>query len=203
MAELCTNRDLYLAVLDLVNRQDSPRSLEEYLRALWQLAVPHQASPGFALSSFFELLATGFTADAPPFHESWRTRYEDDLQLFPGFAGWEARILRQIVDLHEMDESGQLAEKLRYFGINSPRGSRWYNFDPATFLECAVCGSFGGWEPGDDTGRDFVPGLVTAIGPDGQFVDANPEYINRPINAIPVVSWDDFQHFLGQGQWYE
>jgi hypothetical protein len=38
---------------------------------------------------------------------------------------------------------GTLANDQRYFGVDSPRGSRWYNFDPLTFLECAVAGTFG------------------------------------------------------------
>jgi hypothetical protein len=24
--------------------------------------------------------------------------------------------------------------------------SRWYNFDPATYLECGLAGTFGGWD---------------------------------------------------------
>jgi hypothetical protein len=204
MAEIATNRDLYLAVAGLIaERREDRRPLEDYLRAVWSVARGRQSQPAFTAGEFFRILADGFTADPPPFEEAWRTRYEDDHRELPGFAGWEARILRQVVDLREMAESGQLADKLRYFGIDSPRGSRWYNFDPCTFLECAMAGSFGGWQEGDDTGRDYVPGEVAVLGPDGRIIGCDPRDLDNPVTPLAEVTWDDFQHFLGQGQWYE
>jgi hypothetical protein len=197
-----TNRDLYLAVAALNKRHESPRPLEEYLRTLHTLALPLRDRDTLSPDEFFGLLAAAFTAEAPAFEESWRSRYAEDHEL-PGFVGWEARILRQIVDLREMDEQGQSRNEYRYFGIDSPRGSRWYNFDPRTFLECATVGSYGGWEPGDDTGRDFVPGPVAAMDPDGKLVDCDPRDLERPANVIVEVTWDDFRDFLGSGQWYE
>jgi hypothetical protein len=92
---------------------------------------------------------------------------------------------------------------LRYFGINSPRGSRWYNFDPCTFLECAMAGSFGGWEEGDDTGRGYVPGEVAVLGPDGRITGCDPRELDDPIVPLGEISWEAFRDFLGQGQWYE
>jgi hypothetical protein len=203
MPAIRTNRDLYLAVAALNKRHEVPRPLEEYLRALHALALPLRARDALSPDEFFGLLTTSFTANAPAFEESWRGRYSDDLASPSGFEGWEAHILRQLVDLREMDESGRLTDKLRYLGIDSPRGSRWYNFDPCTFLECAVAGSYGGWEPGDDTGRDFVPGPVAALDPDGKLIDCDPRDLDRPVNALAEVTWDDFCDFLGSGQWYE
>jgi hypothetical protein len=205
VADIRTNRDLYLAVADLAKRDDSSRrSLEEYLRAIWGLASIHRAGATLLANEFFTILSEAFTADVPPFFADWANRYQDDVEEHRnGYEGWENRILRQIVDLHEMNESGQLADPQRYFGINSPRGQRWYNFDPSTFLECAVAGSYGGWEPGDDTGRNFVSGPVAVMGADGRITDCDPRDIDRPVNPIPEVSWDDFRDFLGQGQWYE
>ena len=66
-------------------------------------------------------------------------------------------------DLHEMDENDTLKNEQRYFGVNAPRKSYWYNFDPIGYLECATAGSFGGWEPGDETGRQFVPEPVALL----------------------------------------
>ncbi|MBY0457370.1 MAG: hypothetical protein K2V38_08540 [Gemmataceae bacterium] len=102
-----------------------------------------------------------------------------------------------------MGESGQLADEMRYFGINAPRGSRWYNFDPCTFLECAMAGSFGGWRPGDDTGRDYVPGQVAVMGADGEITSCDPRDLDSSVTPLGPVTWADFYLFLGQGQWYE
>jgi hypothetical protein len=102
-----------------------------------------------------------------------------------------------------MAEQGTLNNELRYFGMDSPRGVLWYNFDPCGFLECATEGSYDGWQPGDDTGRDYVPGEVAVLGDDGELTSCDPRNIPSSIVAIPQVSWDDFRSFLGNGQWYE
>jgi hypothetical protein len=178
------------------------------------------------MEEFFELLSSAFTLPAPPFEEAWRSRYTADAnnplmaclaakmglrqQSEPAdgadatsFEGWESFVLRQIVDLHEMAEQGLLKNELRYFGINSPRGQRWYNFDPCTFLECAMAGSYGGWQPGDDTGREYVPGPVAVLGDDGRITTSEPQDVADPIVSLRDISWDDFRSFLGCGQWYE
>lgn len=102
-----------------------------------------------------------------------------------------------------MAEQGILADEERYFGIDSPRGQRWYNFDPCTFLECAVAGSLGGWQSGDDTGREYVPGQVAVMSDDGKVEVADPEDVPDPVISIGELSWETFQSFLGCGQWYE
>ncbi len=102
-----------------------------------------------------------------------------------------------------MKEQGILDHEYRYFGIDSPRGHRWYNFDPQTFLEYAMEGTYGGWQPGDNTSRDYVPGEVAVVTNDGTIESCNPRDIERPIFEITGISWDDFQHFLMMGQVYE
>src|ERR1051326_3867176 len=150
MGEVRTNRDLYVAIGELVGRhREKCPALEEYLRSLWNLVCGHRTHTSLPVSKFFKLLSEAFLTAPTPFDESWAQHYADDYSHFDGFRGWEARITRQLVDLHEMDACGTLSNKLRYFGINSPRGERWFNFDPCTFLECAVAGSFGGWREGD------------------------------------------------------
>ena len=89
-----------------------------------------------------------------------------------------------------MDEIGALASELRYFGVNSPRGGYWYNFDPCSFIECGMAGSFGGWQPGDNTGRDYVTGEVA-------------EMSKNPVFAMSSIPWDAFREFLWCGQHYE
>jgi hypothetical protein len=201
--EAWTNRDLYRAVSELTATQrDNPRGLEEYLRALGALAREFRDRPALAVDDFVRLLAAAFTATAPPFDESWRPRYGEGREQ-QGFWGWEATLRDQVVDLREMAESGVLGNDLRYFGVNSPRGRRWYNFDPCTYLECATAGSYGGWRPGDDTGRDYVPGPVAVMREDGQIRSCDPRDVPDPVVPIPVVSWDDFRCFLNQGQYYE
>jgi hypothetical protein len=102
-----------------------------------------------------------------------------------------------------MHECGTLANDLRYFGIDSPRGSHWYNFDPCTFLECATAGSYGGWEAGDPTGREHVPRPVAVLGDDGSIESVDPRDVPSPTVSIAEVTWEDFRDFLGAGQWYE
>jgi hypothetical protein len=87
-------------------------------------------------------------------------------------------ILWQIVDLRDMDEAGMLRNEDRYFGIDAPRGNRWYNFDPMTYLECAAAGTY----------RGFT---------------TPPDIPDDPVFEIEEVSWDDFTRFLRAGAFYE
>jgi hypothetical protein len=57
------------------------------------------------------VLSDAFSVAVPPFDEAWRSRLKDDLKDTPGFGGWEARLVRQIVDLHEMDERRMLEDE--------------------------------------------------------------------------------------------
>lgn len=197
-----TNRDFYLAVTAFQTAPcGSNRSLEGYLLALRQLCVPLASTPALSGEAFLHLLEAAFTSEAPPFVEEWRSRtFTEDI---PGFTGFEACLMRQVVDLREMAENGLLENEYRYFGIDSPRGLRWYNFDPRGFLECAVEGQYGGWDPEDDTGRVHVPGPVLVAGENGELSSCAPEDIERPVEEIACVTWDEFRDFLFCGQCYE
>jgi hypothetical protein len=204
MTSITTNRDLYSAISELLGKQKScERGLEEYLRALWGAGRQFRDLSSLSASAFFELLSSAFTQPAPDFDEQWRQSYDADDCDTPGFRGWESLVLRQIVDLREMAEQGSLSDEYRYFGIKSPRQQHWVNFDPCTFLECATAGSFGGWQPGDDTNRMYVPGEVAVLGEDGKITTCKPEDVPNPIGEIRQVTWDDFRTFLECGQWYE
>jgi hypothetical protein len=184
VGDIRTNRDLYLAVSQLIaQHRENARPLEEYLRALWGVALCHRERTSLTPDEFFGVLAEAFSAEPFPFEaELWLENHGDvyalGLEDTPGYQGWKYRIARQIIDLLEMAISGQLANEHRYFGLDSPRGSQWYNFDPCAFLECATAGSFGGrdWED-DDTG-------------DG-------------VAALAAISWEEFREFLRAGQEYE
>lgn len=102
-----------------------------------------------------------------------------------------------------MAEAGTLAYEYRYFGIDAPGGSRWYNFDLLTYIECAMAGSLGGWEPGDPTGREFVPGDVAVVDSQGDLQVVNPQDIERPIIEMAHISWEEFKDFSECGQMYE
>lgn len=199
-----TNRDLYVAIGDLIEqRKNTSLTLEAYLSTLWSLGRASSHEPGLSVDTFFQLLSSGFDGPAPAFDESWRSRYAPDHDELAGFDGWETAILRQIVDLREMDKAGTLANEMRYFGVNSPRGGYWYNFDPCSFIECAMAGSFGGWQPGDNTGRDYVPGKVAVMNESGEIESRDPQDIDNPVFAMSSISWDAFREFLWCGQHYE
>ena len=151
---LKTNPDLYLFVCGLRDVTLAERDLEQYLRALWQLGTRHKAEEALSLGRFAEVLEAAFRESAPAFDPAWRviadayqTRFAQLLEAAlresapafddsawrdiadAGFEGWQDTILCQIVDLHDMDEAGMLRNEDRYFGIDAPRGNRWYNFD--------------------------------------------------------------------------
>lgn len=199
--ELHTNRDLYLFVADVCQKSETERSLEDYLKALWHLAAAHRERDALDLAAFTGLLEAAFRADPPPFDPRWLDERRHGEAT--GYARWETTILMQIVDLHEMEQAGTLANELRYFGVNAPRGARWYNFDPRTFLECAVAGTFDGWQAGDPTGREYVPGRVAVLDGNGNLTSADPEELDQPTVAIERISWDELADFLEAGQAYE
>jgi hypothetical protein len=66
-----------------------------------------------------------------------------------------------------MEAAGTADNEYRYFGVKAPRRSTWYNFDIGTYVECAMAGTYGGWQPDDSTGRTFVPGKVAVLEADG------------------------------------
>ncbi len=204
MPTLYTNRDLYLAIEELSKAQDSSeRTLEEYLRSMLGLATQYENRESLTLLEFYDLLASAFTQEPIPFDEQWRREYARLALDQSTYNGWRATALRQIVDLREMAEVGILNDPYAYFGIDVPRGPRWYNVHPLGYLECGMTGSLGGWEPDGESGRQFVPGQVAVVEDDGTMGLRVPEEIKRPIVALPIVGWDDFSLFVNCGGAYE
>jgi hypothetical protein len=125
---------------------DSPdatreRSLQEYLRALLGLLRVHRHdTPSYAL--FTRLLRTAFFSHPIPFEEQWLayTHAPDPKEASAGVDYVERMLLYQIADLQLMARQGQLDDRYRNFGIASPTGNYWYNFDTPQFLECAAAG---------------------------------------------------------------
>ena len=204
MAELATNRDLYLAIAALSKTHSGcDRSLEHYLLSLLDSSQRFSERKDVSLAEFYDLVSSSFTRDIPAFNSDWRDQYDDLPHDRNDYTGFRATLIRQIVDLREMDENGTLKNEQRYFGVSAPRKSYWYNFDPLGYLECAMAGSFGGWEPGDETGRQFVPGPVAVLADDGSIQTANPEDLHEPTVQVPSVTWEQFQDFIICGQIYE
>ena len=74
-----------------------------------------------------------------------------------GGLAYSAEVIKfHLAELSRMRASGQLADESKFFGIVSPSGHGWYNFDPFSLLECGARGLMdhagedaplrGGWE---------------------------------------------------------
>jgi hypothetical protein len=202
MNRIKTNRDLYLALGQLIKKEkENERSLESYLLALLNLGKNMKHRKVLTLDEFIYLLTIAFSGEPLIFDEAWKKlEYQRDLE---GFAAWQNTLIHQIVNLREMAEKGTLNDNMRHFGIDVPRGSRWYNFEPGSFLEAGMVSTFGGWQEGDATGRDYVPGPVAVLGEGGKIESVDPRDIDDPITELKEISWEEFQHFLFMGQIYE
>jgi hypothetical protein len=150
-----TKRELYSFVADLgARRRVGQPSLEVYLRAMWGLASVQPSRAVWTLDEFAELLAASFVAPEVAFDERWRALEPEPRGS--GFDRWQHAILGQIVDLHEMGEAGVLNNELRYYGLDAPRGARWYNFDPCSYLESATQGGLLSAGDGECSGIDWA-----------------------------------------------
>lgn len=199
-----TNRTLYTEIVTLVDRfGESERTLEAFLRTIHRLVQPHRNTDGVLPGVFLELLEESFTQRPGEFDPEWKRLYTLEDDTSEGFQSFERLLLRQIVDLREMEAVGILSDEYRYFGVTAPRGSYWYNFDPLTYLECAAAGALGGWRPGDETDREFVPGKVAVLQSDGSVVTVDPQDIPHVTRNLLLVSWALFREFLFCGQSYE
>lgn len=199
---LRTNRDLYSYVTDLVKTLDKPRPLEEYLRSLDGLLSKHASRSELTAEELASLLTEATTAPAPPYDPAWASL--GDASAATGFEGVRHTLRRQVVDLRELEASGGLKDPQRYFGLDAPRGSRWYNFEVASYLECGVQGSFGGWDPeaGSD-GRILVPGKVAVLDDEGRMTAVDAADLKHPEVPVTSITWDDVQELLWAGQNYE
>jgi hypothetical protein len=121
------------------------RSLEEYLRTLWSLIKQAQGQQTtYAL--FGQLLYNAFLTEIPLFDEMMLQyedpphldKDEDEAENEDSFSVLQQMICYQIADLHRMAQTGLLENEWRFYGIDSPTGHRWFNFDPASYLECAA-----------------------------------------------------------------
>lgn len=164
--------DFYTKVTDLPERFEN-RELKQYLLALYQLTEANKSKEP-TLELFIELLENSFVTEPADIDPSWLTitKAPDENRMNHKFTnpvvsktfdkslksetegfGFLAAVLKfQIAELHKM-EGKQLKNEMRYFGVDSETGNRWYNFDPFTNLECGVRCMLDGFD-GDETEVD-------------------------------------------------
>ena len=145
--EIVTEAD-FLAYIQALSQDGASAyqgSLEEYLRAVWAEAQEYRKGP-VTFRLLAEVLTNAFAKEPLLFDEQWLVYKSlpktmlDQLPVEDTFEELQHMILYQIADLHRMEDEGLLSNPYRYYGIDSPTGFNWYNFDPETFLECASRG---------------------------------------------------------------
>ena len=134
------------------------RELETYLLSLLSL-VEQQKNQDLTTDLLLNLLHNAFTSEPKEFNSEWLsiTTAPDENTMSKKFTNPEINIpidksvvseksgvdysiavlQFQISELYKM-KGKQLDDDMRYFGINSETGNRWYNFDPMTNLECGA-----------------------------------------------------------------
>ncbi|HRD63418.1 MAG TPA: hypothetical protein PLZ93_15115 [Nocardioides sp.] len=186
------NRDLYLAVTALLTEhEDSVRTLREFLSSLHVEFVPHFSERGLIPGDLLAALRTAFVGEVPPIDPRWR---DEDLARQPasGAERVDLMLKSQVLDMEDAEASGAASDEFRGFGLSvgRPPGAKratddyYYNWSPRGYVECGVVGAFGGWEPGDDTGRVLVPGDVAVLTDDGMR-SVPAEDVERPVVELP------------------
>jgi len=202
--EIRTKRDLCKAIDDLIARHDAcDRTLESYLLAILGGLVMFSDRPSLTMTEFLGLIESGFTGAPVAFEEQWRHQYDGLSRDDRIYAGCRAEIVRQIVDLREMDESGTLQGEWREFGLDAPRGERWFNFETVGYLGCALAGTFRMREPGDELAYQ-VESIPPAVRGEAESEEAGRrDDTMRPPLKSPAVSWERFNAFFVCGRIYE
>jgi len=120
------------------------RSLEVYLSALLRsVSRLRDQQPTWNLLAL--TLAWAFEDTPQNFNRAWLLQTEPPASVAqPGNMRTDSfedlvQLLRfQIADLHRMAQSGKFEEPICEDGIESLTGHRWFNFNPASFLESAA-----------------------------------------------------------------
>lgn len=132
--------------------------METYLLSLLSL-VEQKKNQNLTADLLLNLLQNAFTSEPAEFNSEWLsiTTAPDENIMSKKFTNpkinlpidksvvsdksgidYSIAVLKfQIAELHKM-KGKQLDDDMRYFGIDSETGNRWYNFDPMTNLECGA-----------------------------------------------------------------
>jgi hypothetical protein len=183
-----TNRDLYDGIRSLRARWAAEQPpLNDYLRSLWQIARAHADAPPTA-ARLLDWCTAAFSTPPPDFDPAWlELKWASWDEDHASFADWERLICYQIADLQRMADDGTLSQPDRYFGVTSPSGARWYNFDPLGYLECGIRGTFGGY-----LASEVIVLIPSASGSD-----------DSAVFELPPLTWADLCQLLEYGQEYE
>jgi hypothetical protein len=196
-----TNRDLYLAVLELSRGPAAERPLEEFLRALWRASHPLAAQEALSPEEFLALLNEAAVADAPPYQHEWVAALDIEAFGMPAYRVFETNLLEQIVDIHEMAAAGLPTQKQPNQHAYSPRQNTWRNVDTAVYLEHAARGTFH-WTWALPTDPEAASPLSRVGAEDGTIVVANPPHVLSENTHLQQITWDHFMEFLRMGQWH-
>lgn len=179
-----TYDDLFGGLSEIVEhyREQPLPKLEDFLASLLRRASCFANRDFFELEEFFHLVRDSFEGPG----DDREVVSEED--YVSGFAVWKAEMEAQIRDLRDMAENGQLENKYRYSGITSPRGRSWYNFDPASYIDCAMSGAWCNGDYGDD---EYIP------------TKSDPDEPHGPKPSHPAITWHDFDSFIWCGRIYE
>jgi hypothetical protein len=154
-----TLAEFYDGVATLAEQKKKcPRSLEEFLRAVYALIRRHDRGI-MTYSILLDVYRRSFDSEPCTFDETWMnatappeiTPEEDDAK---DLALQTLAFL--VADLRRMERAGILSEDptILYGGVDSPSGNRWYNFDPSTFIECGARGALD--HVGDEGEREIA-----------------------------------------------
>jgi len=134
-------REFRHAVYEAIDeyRDSQVIDLEQYLISIWSRCLPlAESNPSWR--DIGTVVIEAFEVDP---HSAMHSLKEFDtapeLRNESGWRDFEEAILFQISDLRRM-RGGALEDEHRYFGMQSPTGYTWYNFDPLTFIECGLAG---------------------------------------------------------------
>lgn len=138
--------------------EDYPGALEDYLRSVLGLVIVHRENPA-TWRLLADILTNALTHAPLEFDPTWLEFtgppdivHEPDTDNTDPYEAVQHILRYQIADLHRMDEAGTLDDPWRSYGIDSPTGHRWFNFDKQAFLTCAASGMGGnGMGDGDST----------------------------------------------------
>ena len=166
-----TQNEFYEHICDLQNDFQN-RDLETYLLALLKL-VDQKKDENLSAELLLKLIQEAFIAEPAEFNSEWlsiiKPRDQNIMSkkftnpgINPSFnkaaisdksgIDYSIAVLQfQISELHKMRQK-QLRNEIRYLGIDSETGNRWYNFDPMTNLECGARCILDG---GDDNENEF------------------------------------------------
>src|SRR3990172_586305 len=142
MTSVESPEEFYDRVLAFVEKEPlSGRPLDTFLLSFSAVIERHRGttpSLGDILDWLLEAL------EKPPLAVSEELRHATDPPSLEDSAdGFDLsqRLIRfQVAEFRRMREKEVEKSQLRYFGVKGPSGKYWYNFDPATYLECGAAG---------------------------------------------------------------